>query len=40
MNLIEKYKFRIDQLNNGYPEVYKGEKIQLMRIVIKLLEAE
>ena len=34
MTLIEKYKVRLDQLNNGHRELYEGEK----KLIIEILQ--
>jgi len=33
MTLIEKYKIRLEQLNNGHKELYKGEKKLITQII-------
>lgn len=34
--LLKQYKVRLKQLNNGYPELYKGEKETIRELVKKL----
>ena len=39
MTLIEKYKVRLEQLNNGYRELYDGEReliIEILQITNKI----
>ena len=33
MTLIEKYKIRLEQLNNGHEEIYDGEKEIIEQII-------
>jgi len=32
---LKKYKVRLNQLNNGYKEIYKGEKQIIIEIIKK-----
>lgn len=34
--LLKEYKARLKQLNNGYPELYKGEKKTIKELIKKL----
>jgi len=33
MSILEKYKIRLNQLNNGYKELYEGEKQAIIDII-------
>lgn len=33
MTLLEKYKIRLEQLNNGHEEIYDGEKEIIEQII-------
>ena len=33
MSLLDKYKVRLDQLNNGYKEIYQGERQAIIEVI-------